>query len=85
MNYVYSNHAIEQMNARNITQATVDAIIESPLQIILEDDKKIFHGIIEEDNTKYLIRIFVNRLKQPNLIITVYKTSKIDKYYEGKI
>jgi hypothetical protein len=85
MDFVYSNHAIEQMYARNINQATVETIIENPLQIILEVDKKIFHGIIEEDNTKYLIRIFVNRLKQPNLIITVYKTSKIDKYYEGKI
>jgi hypothetical protein len=85
MNYRYSNHAIEQMKARNISQEIVDAIIEKPLQIILEDDKKIFHGIIEEENIKYLIRIFVNRMKQPNLIITVYKTSKIDKYYEGKI
>ena len=64
MNYVYSNHSIEQMNARNITQETVDAIIENPLQIILGYDKKIFHRIIEVDNTKYLIRIFVNRLKQ---------------------
>lgn len=85
MNYIYSNHALEQMKARGISQEIVDAIIENPLQVILEDDKKIVHGIIEEDNTKYLIRIFVNRIKQPNLIITVYRTSKIDKYYEGKI
>jgi hypothetical protein len=73
------------MKARGISQEIVDAIIENPLQVILEDDKKIVHGIVEEDNTKCLIRIFVNRMKQPNLIITVYKTSKIDKYYEGKI
>jgi hypothetical protein len=29
---------------------------------------------------KYLIRIFINDKKNPKLIITVYKTSKIKKY-----
>jgi hypothetical protein len=32
-----------------------------------------------------LIRIFVNINKTPALIVTVYRTSKIEKYYEGKI
>lgn len=28
----------------------------------------------------YLVRVFVNILKKPNLVITVYRTSKVDKY-----
>jgi len=36
--------------------------------------------MISENDEKKLLRIFVNTCKEPNLIITAYKTSKIDKY-----
>ena len=29
----------------------------------------------------FLVRVFVNIIKQPNLVITVYRTSKIEKYW----
>ena len=34
---------------------------------------------------QFVFRIFVNICKQPNLVITAYKTSRISKYYEDKI
>jgi hypothetical protein len=36
--------------------------------------------LIKEGNLKYLYRVFVNICKQPDLVITAYKTSKIEKY-----
>jgi len=36
--------------------------------------------VILENDKAYLIRIFVNHLVDPAVIITAYKTSKIDKY-----
>ena len=44
---------------------------------------KVYQSIVEDGN--YLIRIFVNNKQNPKVVITIYKTSKIKKYYEGKI
>ena len=33
----------------------------------------------------FLWRVFVNAIKQPNVIVTLYKTTNIQKYYEVKI
>lgn len=82
MKFVFSNHALEQMHLRHITKSIVEKALVNPLEIIESDGKKIFHSIVLMENKKYLIRIFVNHKKTPNVIITVYKTSKISKYYE---
>ena len=83
-NVVFSKHALEQMELRNIPVEIVEAILNSPQQTILELEKKIFQSIVNFENEgEYLVRIFVNINKQPNLVITVYKTSKIEKYHES--
>lgn len=84
-NVKISKHAKMQMEARNISLAVVESTIESPASVLLEDDKKIYQAISNINGQNYLIRVFVNILEQPNVVITVYKTSKINKYYENKI
>ncbi len=79
MNFVFSKHALEQMELRGISKNVVEQIIENPALTKEEDGIKIYQSIIDN----YLIRIFVNEIKDPKLIITVYKTSKIKKYNEG--
>ena len=83
MKFAFSKHALEQMERRNIDRTTLENILASPDHVILESEKKIYQSIILLEGKSYLIRIFVNHQKEPNLVITVYKTSKISKYYEG--
>ena len=71
------------MEGREIPKEVVERILANPEQIIGEDGNKVYQSITTD--RKYLIRIFVNDKKSPTLIITVYKTSKIRKYYESKI
>lgn len=80
---IFSRHAVEQMGLRGISEEMVLQIINNPGNIITEQDKKIYQAIIFLGEEKYLVRVFVNPSKQPNVVITVYKTSKITKYYEG--
>ena len=81
---VFSKHSLVQMQQRGIKIELAQSILDTPQQIILEQDKKIYQSIINfEDKGEYLVRIFVNTIKQPNLVITIYKTSKIEKYYES--
>ncbi len=83
MNYIFSKHALEQMQLRGIRKSIVKDILTKPDQIKEEKGNKIYQSIVSEG--KYLIRIFVDTDTEPNVVITVYKTSKISKYYEGKI
>ena len=78
-----SRHALDQMQLRNISEKIVYDILLNPDQIRLEDEKKVYQSIVE--NGRSLIRIFVNHKKNPKVVVTVYKTSKIKKYYEAKI
>ncbi len=78
-------HSLEQMKHRNISKETVLSILRNPDEIKIENGKKIYQSVVTEVEKKYLFRIFVNIQNRPNKIITVYKTSNIKKYYEGKI
>jgi len=76
----FSMHCIQQLNKRNITQQTVLKVIENAVEKVLIDGVSVYQGMIVERGKNYLIRVFVNEDKVPPLIITAYKTSKIDKY-----
>ena len=83
MKFIFSKQALEQMHLRHISRQAVEKILAKPEQTMRESGKTIYQSVVVLSGKKYLIRIFVNHLKKPNLIITVYKTSKIKKYYEG--
>ncbi len=82
-----SKHAREQMKKRGISEEMVFEIVQSPDQEISEYfDKKIYQSIkyFEKDKKEFLVRVFVNIIKQPNLVITVYRTTKIEKYWQDE-
>lgn len=85
MDYVFSQHALEQMKDRAIPKETVENILTKPDQITTHEDLTVFQRLEKEDKTIFLIRVFVNMRNKPNVVVTVYRTSKIDKYYESKI
>ncbi len=82
--YTISKHCLEQINLRSITEDEISRIIKNPDSIIKQDEEITVYQALTNDKM-FLIRIFVNILKHPNLVVTAYKTSKIDKYYENKI
>ncbi|TAK36703.1 MAG: DUF4258 domain-containing protein, partial [Saprospiraceae bacterium] len=75
-NVILSKHAKEQMEARGISEEQVWEVVQNPEQIIEHDDEKIIlqYRVTLDDGKNYLIRVFINVIKDPNLIITVYKT-----------
>lgn len=77
-----SNHALEQMEARGIAYFHVMDTIEEPDSILEESaNERVYQKLIMFENQKsYLIRVIVNPALSPNLVLTVYRTSKINKY-----
>ncbi len=84
MDFVFSNHSLQQMKQRGISQQQAEIVLAHPQQVIKENGKEIYQSIVNFENEgDYLLRIFVNATVNPKLVITVYRTSKISKYYEG--
>lgn len=85
---IFSKHAKEQMLRRGITREIVMLVISHPEETLADEEDvtvTIYQSLIKEDNQRFLLRVFINKDKFPHEIITLYKTSKIKKYYEDKI
>ena len=85
---IISKHAQEQMVRRGIDYDVVLSVVSQPEQIIIDDEDPniaVYQSLIKDDKQIFLLRVFVNRGKKPNVIVTLYKTSKISKYYESKV
>ena len=88
MDLIFSKHAQEQMHRRGIDSEMVLLTVSEPDQMIIDDENMdiiICQSIIKEGGQMFLLRVFVNRDKRPNIVITLYKTTKISKYYESKV
>ncbi|MDF9829124.1 hypothetical protein M2133_000452 [Parabacteroides sp. PF5-6] len=76
------------MKRRGICREQVLSVISMPEEVIIDTDDptvRIYQSVVEEQGKSFLLRVFVNICKQPQVIITLYRTTKISKYYEGKI
>jgi len=80
MEIIFSNHSLEQIRRRQISEQTVLEIVQNPELVIEKIDITIYQAKRTVNEKVYLFRIFVNNLKKPSIIITVYRTSKIKKY-----
>lgn len=82
MEFELSKHAKEELIKRKIPLQVLQSVLDCPGQIIEEERLTIYQGLFTASNNKtYLLRIFVNTSIRPAKVITVYKTSKISKYW----
>jgi len=79
-NWNYSKHAIERMEARSISKEEIELVIRNPDSVIEEPCKKIYQKKIILEDTLDIYRAYLNDCKKSPLVITVYRSTKIDKY-----
>jgi hypothetical protein len=58
----------------------IEDVLNNPQQKVTEDGLTVYQKILTIHEKLYLLRVFVNELKQPPVAVTVYKTSQINKY-----
>ena len=86
VNYIFSKHALEKIEERSIPMYVVIAVMNNLENLIVEEEMAIHQAIVNfEGEGEYLVRVFVNTIKQPPVVVTVYRTSKLNKYNESKI
>jgi hypothetical protein len=83
MRFQISGHAREEMKRRELPENLVDAILQNPQQIVNEyGNRKAFQSVIDLGTGQdYLVRVIVNDTVEPAKVVTVYKTSRIKKYW----
>ena len=82
MNYELSAHVQREMERRRIPLAIVEAVLASPGQRVAEQgDVVCYQSKVEINHRLYLVRAMVNETAKPAKVVTVYRTSKISKYW----
>ena len=57
-------------------------VVENPAQKYNQEiDETVCQSKVNFDKKKYLLRVFVNFTEKPPVVISVYRTSKIQKYW----
>ena len=79
---VFSDHALEEMERRGVS---IDIVLEC-LGNNATQIEKVRKGrvVCQKIIGKFLYRVFVDIDRQPAVVVTVYRTSKIDKYWREK-
>jgi hypothetical protein len=85
--YRLSEHARFELDRRRISESIVADILASPGQTFeVREGRMIFQSKIEmgAPSKTYLVRVFVDVDQSPPVVVTVYRTSKIGKYWRDE-
>ena len=88
MEFRLSSHAEWEMTRRRIPLVLVQAVMDRPEQRLADETSTgrwIHQSRLRfEDGKMYLLRVVVVEDEHPPVIITAYRTSKIEKYWSAK-
>jgi len=74
---IVKDHARDQMRRRQIGEADVATVLREPEQVLSVRPGRV---VAQAVSGTYLLRVFVDVDREPPEVVTVYRTSKIDKY-----
>lgn len=81
--YVITEHATFEMERRNIPLELVQRVLEHPEQcLVIRKGRNVYQSLIVMSGKQFIVRIFVDIDRFPPEVVTAYRTSKIDKYWE---
>ena len=86
MTFNLTRHAAEETARRSIPREMLDAVLENPQQVVpAQRGKKAYQSQIRfADGRMFLLRAIVDERMDPATVVTVYRTTKIRKYWRGE-
>lgn len=86
MGTLLSRHAQEEMRRRQIDDDWLNAVLASPEQRISQGPgKEIWQSrFVAEDGRMFLLRVVLAIDRNPMVAVTLYRTSKIEKYWRAE-
>ena len=85
MKFKLSRHVEQEMKRRNIPRALLQSVLDSPQQIVAADrGRKAYQSQLDFGSGRvFLLRAIVVDSVDPAIVVTVYRTTKIKKYWSG--
>lgn len=85
MRFNLSRHAKYEMRRRSIPSDLLQSVLETPQQIVPQaGNKRVYQSQLDFGGGRiFLLRAVVDDSSDPATVITVYRTSKIAKYWES--
>jgi len=85
MDFRLPSHAEWEMTRRGIPLTLVQTVMAHPEQRLVDGSRTgrwIYQSQLRFDDEKmYLLRVVVDEEEQPAVIVTAYRTSRIEKYW----
>ena len=82
MAFRISQHAKIEIERRRIPLSLVESVLARPQQVVVGvKGTKVYQSQYDFDGRMYLIRVIVDGTVEPVKVVTVYRTSKIGKYW----
>lgn len=81
--YKLTDHARREMVRRQISEAEIAKVLSVPEQThIVRVGRAVYQSRLEigDPPKTYLLRVFVDIDREPAEVVTVYRTSKVEKY-----
>jgi hypothetical protein len=85
MDIVISDHAKFEMKRRRITEGAMMNVAQSPQQTLTTSKGRIVHQsrfFDEAQGKEMLLRVVMEKRAGSFYVVTAYRTSKIDKYWQ---
>ena len=82
--YRLTDHAKFEMERRQITETEIAQVLYAPEQAeMARPGRAVCQSRVElgEPSNTYLLRVFVDIDRRPAEVVTVYRTSKVEKYW----
>jgi hypothetical protein len=84
MNFKFSKHAESELVLRQIPREFAEEVLRQPQQIVPErPPKKAYQSQVDFGGGRiFLLRVIVDDTVKPARVVTLYRTSKINKYWK---
>lgn len=82
--YVFTEHAVEEMRRRGLSEELVCSVLERPDQrFTVRPGRVVVQTRVAPPGSSdvYLMRVFVDVDREPPEVVTTYRTRKVEKYW----
>lgn len=74
------------MILRGISREVVEGVLSAPEQIVPASGvNRAYQSRISFGRKTFLVRVIVDAEREPPIVVTLYRTTKIDKYWEEQL
>jgi hypothetical protein len=83
--FVLTPHATFELQRRGLDETIVRHVLAAPdRREALRPGRDVLQSRVEVAGKRLLVRVFVDVDRTPAEVVTVYRTSKIDKYWRDR-